>query len=278
MNLREPSHAHESTTYMTSNPTKTPTILLTLLGATFAASGCGTSSTGEKTSPLAAATTASTDGKTCQPELHATQGKTEEQSSPEETLQRYRFVGQSDDGTRVAVLLSHFGPSSGAPFANLAILELGKTTPIFARSLLQFDGQSEEDLEGVEDAVLEESQAALVQHGIHAASSPAPVPWCRIDGRISFGTTAATMKIASGICPVDGAPRTTWSMCMGDQCADGIAFTGENATNCSDSPELSFVDTFRAGDILWFVAQRRVRMIDPLHLTMREVGAMRLAP
>lgn len=55
-------------------------------------------------------------------------------------IQRYTVVGSSDDGRRLAVMLTHFGPSSGAPFANLLVLETGASHPIYKANAFAMEG------------------------------------------------------------------------------------------------------------------------------------------
>lgn len=60
------------------------------------------------------------------------------------TIQRYAWVGGNADGTIVALMLSHFGPSSQAPFAKLIVKEAGKPTLLFVDSAMKSSGGEKE--------------------------------------------------------------------------------------------------------------------------------------
>src|SRR4051812_41137175 len=73
-------------------------------------------------------------------------------------LQRYRIIGISSEGGKVAILLSHFGPSSQAPFVNLIIKEVGKSSVETIDSQVIFSGGGEQELKNLEDAVLKKNE------------------------------------------------------------------------------------------------------------------------
>lgn len=60
------------------------------------------------------------------------------------TIQRYAWVGGNEDGTIVALMLSHFGPSSQAPFAKLIVKEAGNPTPLFIDGAYKRSGGEKE--------------------------------------------------------------------------------------------------------------------------------------
>lgn len=62
------------------------------------------------------------------------------------SIQRYTWIGGNKDGTKVALMLSHFGPSSQAPFANLIVKEVNKAEPLFTDGAWKMSG-NEKDLE-----------------------------------------------------------------------------------------------------------------------------------
>jgi len=60
------------------------------------------------------------------------------------TIQRYAWVGGNEEGTKVALMLSHFGPSSQAPFAELIVKEAGKSEPLFVDTAMKMSGGEKE--------------------------------------------------------------------------------------------------------------------------------------
>jgi hypothetical protein len=55
-------------------------------------------------------------------------------------IQRYAWVGGNKDGTVVALMLSHFGPSSHAPFVKLIIKQANNPEPLFSETASKLQG------------------------------------------------------------------------------------------------------------------------------------------
>lgn len=60
------------------------------------------------------------------------------------TIQRYAWVGRNEEGTKVALMLSHFGPSSQAPFAKLIVKQADKAEPLFVDTAYNMSGGEKE--------------------------------------------------------------------------------------------------------------------------------------
>lgn len=80
-------------------------------------------------------------------------------------IQRYSWVGQNNDGTVIAVMLRHFGPSSHAPFANLIIKKAGVSMPLFTDTASKWVGD-ESDLEELGLYLIEKNTDKMQEYGI----------------------------------------------------------------------------------------------------------------
>ena len=87
----------------------------------------------------------------------------------EPVIQRYGIIGTNMSGSRLAVILTHFGPSSGAPFANLLVMEAGKSDPLLKDGRFMMEG-GETELAQLASALLEKNRAALAGLGIDKSS------------------------------------------------------------------------------------------------------------
>jgi hypothetical protein len=84
-------------------------------------------------------------------------------------IQRYAIVGTSDDGKRLAIMLTHFGPSSNAPFANLHVYEAGVTTPLLTDSAFRMSG-GEDELADLAAGLLKKNGSSLTKLRINLNS------------------------------------------------------------------------------------------------------------
>ena len=209
---------------------------------------------------------ASVDSTTelCAPVPHATQGR-----QADLTIQRYRIVGASADGKRIAVLYSHIGPSSQDPFANVYGYEEGQNAFLFeTHSFLLGGGTSEAAITTTENHALAQAGVPMQQAGI-AALDATPVPWCMVGSTIVVGPQPrhlAWTGTASSLTCAPGASRVNWSTCSvgpRDHCVRG-------ATECSSGLDhATVVDVFQLQDVTWVVAEYRVIAIEPLYLIVR---------
>jgi len=81
-------------------------------------------------------------------------------------IQRYSMIGASDRGDRIAIMLTHFGPASQAPFANLFVYEAGKNKPIFQDGMFSMEG-GEIELASMAAQVFEKNKNNLTELGIN---------------------------------------------------------------------------------------------------------------
>ncbi len=73
-----------------------------------------------------------------------------------ETFQRFEIVGSNAGGTRLAIVASHFGPSSYAPFVELRIYEAGLRQHRILSSLSQIRGD-EKSIREMKQSLLKEN-------------------------------------------------------------------------------------------------------------------------
>jgi hypothetical protein len=189
----------------------------------------------------------------CRPAVHDTQGHVEP-----DNIQRYRFIGASADGRRLAVLRTHVGPGSGSPFAAVYAFEEGVAAPLWNHLAFMMDPATEELLHACEQQAVADSAADLATSGIVLdANLPAPEAWCQ-DGDVVFVGAAAPVRYRWGTTsqPCAGGasdPATQWSLCL----EEGDACVFEEADDC-DEGGLALVDVFRVGTVLWVVGARAI--------------------
>lgn len=81
------------------------------------------------------------------------------------SIARYALVGTTREGTVAAFMLTHFGPSSHAPFASLIIKKAGVEEPLFQDGAYRMDG-GEKELADLVDHLLEKNHSVLKEYEI----------------------------------------------------------------------------------------------------------------
>ncbi len=234
-------------------------------------SGCGEGSSNEGldsgTPDSGTPDSGAPDGGTgCVPTGHATQG-----FAPDLAVQRYRILGWSADGEKIAVLYSHFGPSSGDPFATVVGYQAGADTKLFSVTRFGFgSGTSEAALAQVERDTLADSETMtdLDLHGIALSAPnsgglplmPTPEPCCSIGDQI---VTTPTLTFSSNTTPCQGGTESTWSVCTSAHCVKGSFECGPVLSG------LALVDVFQIQGVHWAIVEQKFRFIDPLYLYAR---------
>ncbi|MBK9071565.1 MAG: hypothetical protein IPL79_11250 [Myxococcales bacterium] len=213
----------------------------------------------------------------CEPVAHATQG---DRGDPRE-FQRYQLIGASSDGHKLAVLYSHFGPSSFVSFVNLIIYEADWDGFVFQRNLTGNPAGgpgSEEELTALEAQVLADSAAALTDAGIEIdLHVPHAISWCQSSDAVFTDhclLPELTWSVAPSTCSGGAAdPAQFWSLCSqgGDSaqiCADE---TADVHWDCQEGA-LSLVDIYWYGDAMWVIAKRATEPLPNLQFSILSVG------
>lgn len=81
------------------------------------------------------------------------------------SIARYSVLGANPDGNIAAFMLSHFGPSSHAPFATLIIKKAGQTEPLYQDGAYHLEG-GEKELAELMDYLLEKNTNVLQNYKI----------------------------------------------------------------------------------------------------------------
>ncbi len=202
----------------------------------------------------------------CTPFTHQSQG-----FNGDLTVQRYRIVGASPDGQRIALLTSHFGPSSGDPFTNVIGYRAGSTTKLFAVLRARFGGgTSESELAGSELETLADPEtiavlqdAGIVLNAVTDGGLPntfAPVAWCA-NGQSIAGQPPTSFDFHSATCSF--GQEVEWSLCSSANCLEGLF---ECSTPLAD-PVL--VDRFIIHGVDWAITEQMIQAISPLRFTWR---------
>lgn len=243
----------------------------------------GGSAAGGSAAPADAGTPEGQDGGSCGlaclPAERTTQG-----FNSDLTAMRYRLVAASADGQRIAVLYSHFGPSSQDPFTNLVGYQADRTTELFRVSRITFGGGlSEVALGELEAATLAdpESTQMLTGHALKLFgrddagvwTSTRGVRWCSVNGGVCSVAGGAptprglSFSFESVVC--DNGVIRQWSLCAGARCVRG-------AFDClSPVGDVGLVDVFELRGVYWAVAKQRVTALDPLTLEMLTASGAR---
>ncbi|MBK9072876.1 MAG: hypothetical protein IPL79_18025 [Myxococcales bacterium] len=252
-------------------PNLIPAIVAALGLAPFGCSNSGDPSPPEATYPVCEAPTS------CDPAVHFSQGDRGDLRE----FQRYVIVGASSDGHRLAVLYSHFGPSSSVSFVNVIIYEADAADFVYHLNLTgdpMGGAGTEEELQELETEVLAESATALASAGIvPGAHMPQALAWCQ-DGEAVLTDhcqlSELAWSVAPSACPGGGAdPAMLWSMCPADAeaalpCA--VQTTDPNA-DCQEGA-LALLDLYWYGDAMWVVAARATTPLQSLEFSIISVG------
>lgn len=200
------------------------------------------------------------------------------------SIQRYRFIGSAEDGKKVIILLSHFGPSSQAPFVNLILKEVGKPSTEIIDSKFMFSG-GEKELKELEALVLKENEHKLKTLGFTSAQPEfVPAFWegssfekaphkIYVDTQRNeefktlFSTSVATR------CP-DEKPGLEWKTCLESRCSESIVGPPYSCLTLS----LSHKEIVKIGKIYWTVVYRKTRMLDPQTAAGVEFAGLELLP
>jgi hypothetical protein len=91
-----------------------------------------------------------------------------------DTFERIEIVGANQDGSRISVIRSHFGPSSYAPFVQLQVLEGKSQTPLFEKGYSAVRGD-ELSVTEMRDKLLNENDIELTNLGIAKQFNPSAV-------------------------------------------------------------------------------------------------------
>lgn len=176
------------------------------------------------------------------------------------TIQRYAWVGGNEDGTKVALMLSHFGPSSQAPFAKLIIKQAGKAEPLFVDSAYKMSG-NENDLAELCLYLLNKNTEQLKNLGINLSND-------FLSEANTITTPNDDTKIASGWVDIEniGINKFSIKSYKSDTCpvtSDGIAIdielNGEKQLTAKPAPDECWNDgfllrnIFRTKKALWFI-------------------------
>ena len=216
----------------------------------------------------------------CTPVIHDTQGYRENIE-----FQRYRFVGGSLDGQRIAVLFSHFGPSSHAPFVNLIGYESGSRIALFHRGLFSFAG-GEEELQLMENQVIAEGAQDMEDAEIVSGENlPTPVAWCMEGDNVFACTPDVAQNFAwetfEETCPEKDS-ILQWRLCTGSfgekpRCLIG---TIDPDWDClfpyEYTLQLTVRDIFVANDNIWVVADRKIEAMVGLYFHAMTLGGRSL--
>lgn len=204
---------------------------------------------------------------------------------PVGSIQRFRVVGSSEDGKRVAMLLSHFGPSSQAPFVNLLVKEAGKHEPLWQDNRFLMEG-GEEELRYLEGYLLKGNQAKLAEFGIktdkhaHDVTAQWSTSGAR-SGKLATGAidvkNKAFVSFSLGEDEVPGCAEglkgKRWKLCVGDD-ACVVAKSGDDCyTN-----EFTLRTIVRTKDTHWFIVNRKMPVFDALNAYVVDFVGVEIKP
>lgn len=179
------------------------------------------------------------------------------------TIQRYKLIGATKDGSKIAVLLSHFGFSSRALFVNLMVKDHGNSSMETIDYAFSFVG-GESDLVAMGDAIIEKNASSLKEHGIiidnNAAESVTyfyEYAETVIRGAIDLKDNGKTEKFSIKLVADTQCPEGhNWKLCFSKQC---MVVSDENS--CATSAFM-MQSIQKIGSYLWFFGQRKLLVFD----------------
>lgn len=183
-----------------------------------------------------------------------------------ESIQRYRFVGSADGGKRVAILLSHFGPSSHAPFVNLITKEVSKPFAETVDSKFFMQG-GEAELKQLEKLVLDANEKTLEQRGFKVPTAVLETPsyWQGnapatgyLDPQNDSGLRKLTVDTTSVKCSANST-GLDWRVCT----TPGACSDSTSNLACQ-TVSVQVQKVVRVDDTFWVIAARKLKAIEPL--------------
>src|SRR5262245_57822855 len=142
-------------------------------------------------------------------------------------FEAYRLVGGSRDGRRVAMVVSHIGPGSGAAVGGLEVVEAGALPLVVDKNYFTAE-RGAAALDGVERGLLDENAAAIAAAGVEVGGNlPSPQPWCADPADRIFVASGRELRleVTRPPCEDDPAHRTVaWAVCgvePGSACVRG---------------------------------------------------------
>ncbi len=184
------------------------------------------------------------------------------------TIQRFHLVGASQDGAMIAILLSHFGPSSHAPFANVEVWRVGEKKPVYFNSKSMLQG-GESELHQLEQTVLAESTPSLTKLGVKVGNNSnvfkVPAEWSQdasnsslLRGALDLQNNASLLDFGLQKMQANDCQGLSWRICMlsNRSCYSPVVPRKEDVCITKD---ISLSEIYKVGSTLWFIA--RLKMI-----------------
>jgi len=188
-------------------------------------------------------------------------------------FEAYRVLGASDDGKRIALMLTHMGPGSGQPVGGVHVFEAGSAQEVFAKNYFQIQG-TEADLSKVEHGITDELAPDVAAAGVDIGKHvPEHVAWCSdASGTIYTGDGALELRVTHTPCPNYAKhDSVSWQLCS----KDGAHCIGGTPNGCIDA-QVSVHDIVRAGTTDWIIVDLATRPFQDqeFHLFQTAGGAL----
>jgi hypothetical protein len=176
------------------------------------------------------------------------------------SIQRYAWLGSNEEGTKVALMLSHFGPSSQAPFVKLLVKQAGEADPLFVDTAMQMSG-GEKELAELAMYLLKKNTDKLNELGITLSND-------FLSEASSVTIPNHDREIASGWVDIENVGLNEFTIVgyKSDTCpknSDGIALdialNGTHRLTARPTPDNCWNDSFllrnifRTKKALWFI-------------------------
>jgi len=189
-------------------------------------------------------------------------------------FEAYRLVGGSRNGRRVAMVVSHIGPGSGAAVGGLEVVEAGAVRLVVDKNYFTAE-RGAAALEGVERGLLDENAAAIAAAGIELGGNlPPQQPWCADPaGRIFLASgRELRLEVTAPPCEDDPAHHTVaWAVCGVDEGGRGGACVRGGARGCVEG-KVTVRNLYRLGEIDWVVVELAMQPFAGVDFHVRQLA------
>jgi hypothetical protein len=229
--------------------------------------GCRSGDGGPAVGAASARTPPAAADMPCVPSLH----DRAETRLPGPGFEAYRLVGGSRNGRRVAMVVTHIGPGSGAPVGGLHIAEAGAPGSVLDKRYFTAGGIAA-DLAGVERGLVDDNAAEIAAAGVEVgANLPVPQPWCADPaGRIFLASgRELRLEVMRPPCEDDPAHHSVaWQVCAVE---GGSACVRASPRGCLDGTP-TVRNLYRLGTIDWVVVDLATQPFSGIDFHLRQVA------
>lgn len=200
--------------------------------------------------------------------------------SKADTFERVEIIGANEDGNKIAVIKSHFGPSSYAPFVGLYVFKARHQLPLFSRFYASTQG-GEDEISQMKQSLIAKNKQTLSDFGVQLRTNFSSVDALVTDHDNQFLIEADLFKSgeisrfsgfltnSSKMCEGSSRQPIAFQFCAMDEaqparCSLVEPYTGPTNLECY-ADKIKFSRALRINNYLWFLLFLRVEPLEGLY-------------